>query len=186
MPSYTHERIFACWGTSPIPLKWHLRCQATPSLCECWKAPFFSKSILLNSSFRSLTLGILLFWTNSPDRPFLRQDYSVCFILFHFVLFLHPKSHPTPSLIPVGDSLKNLDWWQNIIFADKIISVFYVSLTNLSPKMLFLHEKNGNDFVVITAYNGCSLRESNPQLQLRSSSPAWKYRLRTVIISQWK
>jgi len=30
----------------------------------------------------------------------------------------------------------------------------------------FLHEKNGNDFVIITAYNECSLQESNPGLSL--------------------
>ena len=47
--------------------------------------------------------------------------------------------------------LKNMDCWQEIIFADKISSPWHISLTNLSPKMLFLHEKSSNDFLVITA-----------------------------------
>ena len=51
--------------------------------------------------------------------------------------------------------------------ADKNGFKYPVSLTNLLSNLPFLHEKSGNDFVVITAGNGCSLRESNPQLVLR-------------------
>ena len=63
--------------------------------------------------------------------------------------------------------LKNMDWWQEIIFADKISSPCHISLTNLSPKILFLHEKSSNDFRYHYCKYKCSWRELNPQLALR-------------------
>ena len=69
--------------------------------------------------------------------------------------------------------------YENCINQNRLFFQFRVEISTQDTK------KAAMTFSIITASNWCSRRESNPQLQLRRTSPRWKPILFWVKISQW-
>ena len=101
--------------------------------------------------FYKLLFRTFISKTDSSDRPYTRQEICVIFTMIYTPnLILHCALSLRVTILKINPD-------------DKIS----FSLTNLPSKLIKLYEKSGNDFSFITAKIECSLRESNPQLQLR-------------------